>query len=512
MTTFTLDIQAPGLRLGIVGAGVMGRGIAQIAAQAGIRTQLYDARPQAAAEARSAVGSQLERLEAKGKLAAGASAAALARIEAAPSLAALADCDIVIEAIVENLDAKRALIAELEAVLAPQALIASNTSSLSVTAIAARAQHPERIAGMHFFNPVPLMKIVEVIDGLLTAPGFADALLGLGERMGHVAVRAKDTPGFIVNHGGRGYGTEAMRILGESITDVVSLDRILRDCAGFRMGPCELLDLTGLDVSHPVIESIYMQYYQEPRYRPSPITRQLYEAGLFGRKSGRGFYRYVDGEQQVPAEAAPPQARPPRVWLDPMADAGLRAPVAALLASLGTPIDDGEQPQADALCVLLPLGDDVTGSALARGLDPTRCVGLDALFPLQRRRVLLTTPLTTAHWREAAHGLFAADGVAVSVVADSAGGVAQRVVALIVNIACDMAQQGIASPTDIDRAIRLGLGYPQGPLAWGDALGAARVLTILQRMHAFYGDPRYRPSPWLLRRAGLGVSLLTVPA
>ena len=500
------DVSRPDLALAVIGAGVMGRGIAQIAAQAGIRVQLYDSRPGAAREAREAVSAQLQRLAEKGRLGKNDAARASANLAVADSLDALASCQIVIEAIVENLDAKRELFRALEAIVAEDCLIASNTSSLSITAIAAACKRPARIGGFHFFNPVPLMKVVEVVDGLLTAPWVGETLTAFALRCGHKPVRARDTPGFIVNHAGRAYGTEALRILGEGIAEFHEVDRILRDCAGFRMGPFELLDLTGLDVSQPVMESIYRQYYEEPRYRPSPIATQRVNAGLFGRKSGRGFYGHEGGKQEDIAEETPPAARPASVWVS---REGLGTKLTELLRTLGAHIDRGLRPAAQSLCLVAPIGHDATTTAIEEELDPTRTLAVDCLFAVEKRRTLMSTPVTTPAMRAAAHGLLASDGAPVTVIRDSPGFVAQRTVAQVVNIASDIAQQRIAAPADIDAAVTLGLGYPKGPLAWGDQIGASRVLAVLEALHSFYGDPRYRASPWLKRRALLGVSLLT---
>ncbi len=505
-----LDATRTDLSLAVVGTGVMGRGIAQIAAQAGVRVLLYDTRSEAAPAARDHVAQMITRLAEKGRLAPDAAEAAIGRIEIANVLEHLAPSDVVVEAIVEELEAKRELFGHLEGIVSPECVLATNTSSLQVTAIAASCKRPDRIAGFHFFNPVPLMKVVEVIDGVMTAPWVGDALVRLAERMGHTPVRAKDTPGFVVNHAGRAYGTEAFQILREGIAEFHQIDRVLREGAGFRMGPFELLDLTGLDVSHSVMESIYNQYYQEPRYRPSPIAAQRVVAGLFGRKSGgRGFYRYTDGKAESVADAPVPAATDSPVWVS---RAGLGADLDDLLTRLDPRGKRGAATDDRTLCLVAPLGSDATTAALAEGLDPARTVAVDCLTGLAKRRTLMTTPLTTPAMRDAAHALLAKDGVPVTVIHDSPGFVAQRVIAQIVNIGADIAQQRIATPQDIDRAVTLGLGYPIGPLAWGDAAGPARILAILGELFDFYQDPRYRPSPWLKRRARLGVSLLTPEA
>ena len=494
--------------LGVVGCGAMGRGIVQIAALAGLSVRLYDSAPGAAETALQTLADTLAKLQDKGKLGADAVAAARQRMQVAGTLEELADCDVVIEAIIENLAIKQAVFKQLEAIVRADAILASNTSSLSITAIAAGCSHPERVVGYHFFNPVPVMRVVEVVEGVRTAPAVATALVDLARHMGHTPVRAKDTPGFIVNHAGRGFGTEALRIVGEGVADFATVDRILRDAAGFKIGPFELMDLTGLDVSHPVMESIYHQYYEEPRYRPSVITAQRFTAGMLGRKTRQGFYAYLDGKQQVAAEPPAPAARPSAVWVSPAWQWACEQ-VQELVVRLGGTLDHARLPGPDSLIVVMPLGDDASFIAARDGLDARRVVALDLLTPLARRRTLMTTPATTAAMRDAAHGLFAADGVAVSLIRDSAGFVAPRVLATIINIACDIAQQGIASPADIDLAVTLGLGYPQGPLAMGDTYGPKRILTILESMNELYADPRYRASPWLKRRALLGLSLLT---
>ena len=495
--------------VGIVGAGAMGRGIAQIAAQAGSVVKLFDVQAQASIRAKIELSSQWDKLLAKNRLSPELAADHLSRVLPQDTLAGLADCDLIVEAVVERLDLKQALFAELEALVSPQTVLVTNTSSLSVTAIAAKLKHPGRFAGYHFFNPVPLMKVVEVIAGLKTDSSVCIQLADYARQMGHTPVQAQDTPGFIVNHAGRGYGTEALRIVSEGIADFATIDRILREQAGFKLGPFELMDLTALDVSHPVMESVYHQYYEEARYRPSVITAQRLAGGLLGRKTGEGFYRYEAGVMQTTAEPAVPEvAEMPPVWVSPRA--ARRAELLQLLKNLGAKIETGASASPQALMLVAPLGFDITTVAVVERLDPARTIGIDMLIDdaATKRRVLATNPATRTDMRDAAHALFARDGKAVSVIRDSGGFVTQRVVATIVNIASDICQQGICSPKDLETAVTLGLGYPLGPLAMGDRYGPTNILEVLFNMQTVYGDQRYRPSPWLRRRGAIGLSLM----
>lgn len=494
--------------VGVVGAGAMGRGIAQIAAQAGSTVKMFDTQAAAVTQALQTVGTQWDKLAEKNRITPEQVTQYKTHLQSASSLQDLADCDLVVEAIVERLDIKKSLFAELEGLVNPQAVLVTNTSSLSVTAIAAALKRPEQFAGYHFFNPVPLMKVVEVIAGLKTTPAICQDLATFATQMGHKPVQAQDTPGFIVNHAGRGYGTEALRIVSEGIADFATIDRILRDQVGFKLGPFELMDLTALDVSHPVMESIYQQYYDEPRYRPSVITAQRLAGGVVGKKVGEGFYKYVDGKAQVPAEPAVPTVSDmPPVWVS--SRAVRRAELLQLLKDLGAKIETGASPSAQALSIVAPLGFDVTTVAIIERLDPARTVGIDLLIDdkLTQRRVLATNPATRPDMRDAAHAMFSRDGKAVSVIRDSGGFVSQRVVATIVNIACDICQQGICSPQDLETAVTLGLGYPMGPLTMGDKFGPTEILEVLFNVQTVYGDPRYRPSPWLRRRGAIGLSL-----
>lgn len=488
-------------RIGVVGAGAMGRGIAQVCAAAGCSVELFDMSSDAAAHAVEQVRADLAQGVAKGKLSQQDADATVARIRPAAALTALGECELVVEAIVEKLEAKQDLFRELEGIVSPSCVLATNTSSLSVTAIAAPLEHPGRVAGWHFFNPVPRMRLVEVIAAPRTAPDVVAALVALSKRIGHRAVVASDSPGFVVNHAGRAFVTEGLKLLAERTAEHAVLDSILRECAGFRMGPFELLDLTGLDVSVPVMEAIHAQYYGDDRYRPAMLARTRLMAGLLGRKSGQGFYAYAD--KTTPAAAEPNAATDQvNVWWPTSGPAALPDSLTALLPQ--EPVADARS--ADVILVA-PLGADLSTTAVDLELDPKRTVAVDPVFAGAGGVTLMVCPATTPQALAAARAAFAGKAVPTFVISDSPGYVGARVVACIVNLACEMAQQGIAGTADIDAAVRLALGYPAGPFEWGDRIGASRVLQILQGLHTTFADPRYRPSPWLVRRVRLGLPL-----
>jgi len=500
------DLSRPDLVLGIVGAGTMGRGIAQVAAQAGIRVLLTDARPAAVAEARQFVGRMLDRAAEKGTLTREQTAAAAARVEAVDSVAGLAPCHVVIEAVAEDLAVKQALFPELEAAVSDDCILSSNTSALPITSIAARCRLPERVAGTHFFNPVPLMKLVEVIDGVRTRREVGDALMVLGRRLGREPVRCADFPGFLAGNVGRGLTIESGHLVEEGVAGFADVDRVVRDVLGFPMGPFQLIDNNGLDIVHRAIESVHEQFYGESYFRPCVMMKQRVVAGLLGRKTGQGFFEYPDGKTMaVPPEPAAPVQRPASVWVSGAVPSGQRA-VVALLGRLGARVESGATPSPQALCVVTPLGEDALTCALREGVDASRTVAVDTLFGLERRRTLMFTPSTRSEHRIAAHGLFCADGVGVTCIADSPGFVAQRIVAMIANIGAWIAQREYASPEDIDKAARLGLGYPRGPFGFVELLGAKRLVAILDAMYARLGDPRYRASLGLRRLAESGTS------
>ena len=496
------------LLVGIIGAGVMGRGIAQVAAVAGLQVILHDVDNAATTDAAQFINRMLDRAVEKGRLTGAAAAASRENLRTTASLHDLAQADLVIEAIVEKLEVKQPLFQQLEAIVAADCILATNTSSLSVTAVANAVANQGRVAGCHFFNPVPLMKLVEIIGGVRTDPAVLEQLNAFVQRVGHTPVNVSDSPGFLVNHFGRGLNTEGLRIYSEGVAPPHVIDAVVRDCIGLRMGPFELMDLTALDVTWPVSEQIYQEFYQEPRLRPTTTLKQRYHAGLLGRKVGEGFYRYVDGNKVVPAEAEPPAAAAAaKFWVSGKV-ARLSQKLLAILAEAGLAVDDGIEPQPESIALVTPLGNDATTAAIEEGLDPARCVAVDVLLQTDKRMTIMGNPKTQRQAIDSAWAALAQSGRAVSVIRDSTGFIAQRIVANIINTACEIAQMRIARPAAIDIGARLGLGYPAGPLAMGDTIGSGVIMQILEHMLAASGDPRYRPSLWLRRRAALNLSLL----
>ncbi|MBT9597595.1 MAG: 3-hydroxyacyl-CoA dehydrogenase [Vitreoscilla sp.] len=498
------DLTAPGAPVLVIGAGIMGAGIAQVAAQAGHPVMLFDTREGAAAEARAKLGTTLQGLAAKGKLAPEAAEAALARITPVATLDAARDACLVIEAIIENLEVKRGLLRQLEAVVSASCVLATNTSSISVTALANGLAHPGRLVGMHFFNPVPLMKLVEVVSGLHTEPAVAAAIFELSKAWGKVPVHARSTPGFIVNRIARPYYAETLALLLEQAAAPQVLDACLRG-AGFRMGPCELMDLIGHDTNFAVTQSVYDANFQDKRYVPSLVQRELVDGGLLGRKNGRGFYRYPEGAPAMPPVAAAEPA--PAGRIDIHGDDAIAEAFAAALAGRGISAarvrGSGWAGLAiDSARLVLTDGRRAREWAAATGCADLAVFDRPILQPAPPGTALAYAVADSAStaWRAQAPAWLAALGFAPQAVADTPGLVVARTIAMLVNEAADAVLQGVCSPEGADAAMKLGVNYPAGPFEWLARWSVPGVVALVDALDAHHRGERYRVSPWLRRQ------------
>ena len=498
----------------VIGAGIMGVGIAQVAAQAGHPVFLFDLREGASAKAKQQLELTLSGLVTKGRLSEEAANQAVGRIAAIASLGEAGSALLAVEAIVENLEAKRALLRQLEELLPSHAILATNTSSISVTAIANGLRHPERVVGMHFFNPVPLMKLVEVVHGLHAQQKVAETIFELAKRWGKVPVHTKSTPGFIVNRIARPYYAETLAILQEQGAQPRELDACLV-AAGFRMGPCALMDLIGHDTNFAVTQSVYAANFFDKRFVPSIVQKELVDGGLLGRKAGRGFYVYgpeAGGESPLAAvDARPPTAGGDMVvhGSGPQADwlavavahaTGQTVPRARSSRHAGLSVDDFELVMTDGRCAW----------EVSVGKPEKHVAVFDRFFPslhAERHQVPLAYAATTEESASRARDWLVALGFRPVPVKDSPGLVVTRTIAMLANEAADAVAQGVCDEQGADSAMKLGVNYPAGPFEWirqwGTDLhsGCAGIAEVLDALDGHYRGERYRVSPWLRERA-----------
>ncbi|MGI8580401.1 MAG: 3-hydroxyacyl-CoA dehydrogenase NAD-binding domain-containing protein [Solirubrobacteraceae bacterium] len=510
---------APG-RIGVLGAGTMGSGIAQAAALLGARVLLHDPVAAALDHGLSVARSNLERGARSGRWSTGEAAAAGERLSPAAALEELAPCNLIIEAAPESLELKAELFTRAAAVIRDDCVLATNTSSLSVTAIAAAVPRPERVVGMHFFNPAPLMPLVEVVAGAESAEAALAVAHATGEAMGKEVIRAADVTGFLVNRCNRPFGLEALRLLEERLASVEQIDRIVRSAGGFRMGPFELMDLVGVDVGLEIARSFWEQSFGEPRWRPSPIAARTVAAGRLGRKSGRGYYAYGEKPHR-PDDPAPPVSGGGDGRLVVIAgEAAVADELRGLAAGAGWDALEPEEAEGEVPALILDCGAALDGPALQGGpqailcaagslaaLDPAgSAVGFHALPPLaESASVELTRgPGSSPAAVRAVEDFFASLGKHVEWVGDAPGLMLGRIVAQVINEAAFALGEGVGSADDIDKGMRLGLGYPRGPLEWADAIGLDHVLAVLDALNEEYREERYRAAPELRRLVAAG--------
>ena len=490
----------PGAPVLVVGAGIMGLGIAQVAAQAGHTVMLHDTRNGAALQARDRLAEMLGALVAKGRMSDSAAAQTQARVQPIASLAAAGNVRLVIEAIVERLDDKRGLFKQLETIVSPHCILATNTSSISVTAMASGLQHPGRLVGMHFFNPVPLMKLVEVVSGLQTDAAAAAAVYALSTIWGKRPVHARSTPGFVVNRIARPFYAEALGLLQERACTPEVIDQCLR-AVGFRMGPCELMDLIGHDTNFAVTQSVFEANFFDKRYTPSLLQREMVDGGLLGRKSGRGFYDHAHaGARPPPASAPPAQPREPQELRlhgqGPMADH-----FAASLLQAGHRID--RVAGSDWMGLEVPSGALRLTDGRTASETGVEVAVFDLAFTLAPGAALAWAPSlrASAAWVQEAEQWLHALGLQPLRVADVPGLVVARTLAMLINEASDAVHQDVCTVDGADAAMKLGVNYPAGPFEWLANWNPQAVIALLDALDAYYRGERYRVSPWLRQRA-----------
>ncbi|SDO09902.1 3-hydroxybutyryl-CoA dehydrogenase [Streptomyces sp. cf386] len=491
-----LDLSSP---VAVVGTGTMGQGIAQVALVAGHPVRLYDALPGRAQEAADAIGARLDRLVEKDRLAGADRDAARARLLPAESLADLADCALVVEAALERLDVKQELFRELEGIVGEDCLLATNTSSLSVTAIGGALANPGRFVGLHFFNPAPLLPLVEVVSGFATDVTSATRAYETARAWGKTPVACADTPGFIVNRIARPFYAEAFAVYEAQGADPATIDAVLRECGGFRMGAFELTDLIGQDVNESVTRSVWQSFFQDVRFTPSLAQRRLVESGRLGRKSGHGWFDYSeDAERDEPHTA---EERPQPAYVVAEGDLGPASELLTLIREAGIAVREEDEDHGTRM--VLPSGGQLALADGQTSVEFRDVVYFDLALDYRRAtRIALsasqdTSPRTLAE----AIGLFQALGKDVSVIGDVPGMIVARTVARIVDLAHDAVAKGVATVEDIDTAMRLGVNYPLGPFEWSRRLGRNWAYALLDDLHLRDPSGRYAPSLALYRHA-----------
>ncbi|MER6121243.1 3-hydroxyacyl-CoA dehydrogenase [Streptomyces sp. NPDC001795] len=491
-----LDLSSP---VAVVGTGTMGQGIAQVALVAGHPVRLYDAVPGRAQEAVAAIGARLDRLVEKDRLTGAERDAARARLLPAGNLGELADCSLVVEAVLERLEAKQQLFRELEDVVGEDCLLATNTSSLSVTAIGGALRNASRFVGLHFFNPAPLLPLVEVVSGFATDVTSATRAYETARAWGKTPVACADTPGFIVNRIARPFYAEAFAVYEAQAADPATIDAVLRESGGFRMGAFELTDLIGQDVNESVTRSVWESFFQDVRFTPSLAQRRLVESGRLGRKTGQGWYEYGEGAERTEPHTAE-RAQPP-AYVVAEGDLGPASELLALIREAGIGVREDEEDHGTRL--VLPSGGQLVLADGQTSVEFRDVVYFDLALDYRRAtRIALSASQDTSQKTLAdAIGLFQALGKDVSVIGDVPGMIVARTVARIVDLAHDAVAKGVATEDDIDTAMRLGVNYPLGPFEWSRRLGRSWAYDLLDDLHMRDPSGRYAPSLALYRHA-----------
>jgi 3-hydroxybutyryl-CoA dehydrogenase len=489
--------------IGVIGAGTMGSGIAQVAAVAGHRVKIFDTQTGAMARAIESIKAALRRGVARGTVSELEALAAVNRVVPVRGLEELADSGLVIEAIAENLELKQDVFQDVEKIVAPDCILATNTSSLSITELATALDRPERFVGMHFFNPAPLMELTEIVSGLATDPQIIATVAATAKAWNKTPVNARSTPGFIVNRVARPFYAEALRLLSERAADPATIDELVRESGGFRMGPFELMDLVGNDINFAVTQSVFRTSFFDPRFTPSLIQQEMVQAGFLGRKSGRGFYRYApEANQPLPA-FEPPASRPEKIsFAEPRPVTGAllgRLQNAFPHASRSSRTDAAKLAQVND--AVLRLTDGRTASRVAHELGTPNVVLIDLAHDYGKARTLAISRSDQCSERayRSIVGLLQTAGFNVVRLKDLPALVVMRIVTMVINEAADAVHYGVSNKCDVDLAMRKGVSYPAGPFGWAARLGTTTVYEVLQNLATCYGEDRYRTSPLIER-------------
>ena len=493
----------PSDTVAIIGAGTMGAGIAQVAANAGHQVYLFDINPDAVEQGINFLKNGLAKQVKRGKMTDEEVEAIIGRILPCSDLSDLKDSKLIIEAIVEKLEIKQSLFSDLEEICGDETIFATNTSSISITSIASKLKKPERLVGMHFFNPAPILKLVEIVSGLASDKSVLEKIYNTAQNWGKTPVYVKSTPGFIVNRVARPFYAEALRVLDEGAADVITIDRTLKELGGFRMGSFELMDLIGHDVNYAVTESVFSAFYHDGRFKPSLSQLELVNAGFLGRKSGRGFYDYNNIEDQTSIKNEPSFPAPQKITVYGdlgVAEKLIDRAMELKLDIIRRPSELNRSIVIDGVNLYMTNGCAATEKAANSNLREVVLFDLALDYSKTKRIILTKAEQTSLSSLKVIIGFFQSLGIDVTIIKDIPGMIVSRTVSMIINEAADTVYYGVATMDDIDLAMCKGVNYPIGPFSWADKIGVKNIYVILQNLLNSYGEDRYRPSPLLRQK------------
>lgn len=480
-------------KVGVVGAGTMGIGICEVAAKHGQDVVLFDVSETAANEAVEVLNNRLKKRAIRGKITKEEAKKIIDRINVVNDLAHFSACDLVVEAIIEDLSIKQELFKKLEIITSSLALLATNTSSISITAIASRMQDSSRLFGMHFFNPAPIMKLVEVISGQQTDPEILKQAKSICKQWNKVPVLAQSTPGFIVNRVARSYYGEPLKMMQEQLASFYHIDAVMKEAAGFRMGPFTLMDLIGIDINYAVSKTVYQAMFNDPRFRPSLIQGEMVNANTLGKKTKQGFYDHKEG-------AANPKAD--YLHSDAKFDLITVPEEETFFSRMFCDFEhDQRKWQGDQVVLSgceLRLSDGRMAKDIEAEVNQPVCL-VDVSFDYKKSQSvnLSFSPAVDQFMKNRIVACFNHIGKNVLVTDDQPAMIALRTVVMLINEASDAVFNGVCSARDVDLSMRYGVNYPKGLLAFAEELGWQHVATTLENLYQWFGDDRYRLSPYI---------------